>query len=282
MRRSFVVITGLFQTRNNWLAAVLAQCPELDLQALDWQAFLSTPLEFPFQSATQQPLQLKSEAFLKALPHNPLPTKPTSGWRNFYTQLRAGYESYLLKKKKPQILPLLFEPRTLLLLEWLDAEFDIEAVVLIQHPLYYLSRKKEMPNFDDFAQQPALVEHFFPLQAERIEKLIKTQLPDFKKKVAYWQIMADVICHYQRHYPHWCFWRYEDWLKKPLMYTQEFSDWLGLNWSQNQRESALQKENALYLTESQFETLPLEEAAHIEKQLAESIAYFYPKGKILG
>ncbi|WP_154657237.1 hypothetical protein [Hugenholtzia roseola] len=282
MRSSFVVVTGLFQTQNNWLSSVLAHCPELDLQALDWETFLPTPLEFPFQNTTHQPLQLKSEAFLKSLPHPPSPAKPASSWRNFYTQLKAGYESYFLKKKKPQILPLLFEPRTLLLLEWLDAEFDIEVVILIQHPLFYLSRKEEMPDFNNFGNQPALVEHFFPLQAKRIEKLMHAQLPDFKKKTAYWQIMADIIRHYQRHYPHWCFWRYEDWLKQPLMRTQEFSDLLELSWSQNQQEAALQKEQPLYLVESQFKALPFEQASYIEKQLAESIAYFYPKGKILG
>ena len=137
----------------------------------------------------------------------------------FKWRIAAFLDSKRLKfsgVQENQIIPLIKDPIALTAAEWLHKNWNTKNIILLRHPAAFVSSLKRLNwrfNFDNFTQQPNLVNRFLRSYSPQIE----SPPTDLVAEAALvWVCLTEIIVKYQKLYPDWVYLRHEDLSSDPI------------------------------------------------------------------
>jgi hypothetical protein len=193
--------------------------------------------------------------------------------------------------------PLLKDPIALFSAEWLARTFDMQVVVMIRHPVAFVSSLKKLHwqfRFRGWLQQEALLRDWLhPFEAEM--RRYWNRPPDIVDQgILMWNAMHHVIAQYRERHPEWKFVRHEDLAAAPLEGFAGLYDYLGLTFDDRVRKAITRssepgnptevppwrrravKRDSLAATRTWTERLTPDEVARVREGTSEHAAPFYP------
>ena len=123
-------------------------------------------------------------------------------------------KSHILKRR-----PLVKDPTAVFSAKWLADRFNMDVVVLIRHPAAFAASLKKLKwshPFDDFLQQPLLMEHHLYEYRSEIEEYSRTHKDIVDQAILLWNLIHHVILNYKKNEPNWIFIKHEDLSKRPV------------------------------------------------------------------
>lgn len=192
--------------------------------------------------------------------------------------------------------PLLKDPIALFSAEWLAKTFDMQVVVMIRHPVAFVSSLKKLNwqfRFRGWLQQEALLrDRLHPFEAQM--RRYWNEPPDIVDQgILMWNAMHHVIAQYRRRHPEWRFVRHEDLAAAPTEGFADLYDYLGLRFDDRVKEAIAKfsepgnpgevapwrrravKRDSLAATRTWAERLTPEEIARVREETAEVANSFY-------
>jgi hypothetical protein len=97
--------------------------------------------------------------------------------------------------------------------EWLARLFDMQVVVMIRHPAAFCSSLKILnwrSNFNDFTNQPLLMEKYLGSFADEMREFAKTERNIIDQGILVWNCFHTTIRSYKDRHPDWLFVKHED------------------------------------------------------------------------
>jgi hypothetical protein len=134
---------------------------------------------------------------------------------------------------------LLKDPLALLAAEWLDAEFDLDVLVMIRHPAAFAGSLKEKGwthPFEDFLAQPQLMEGYFADYTDEIETFANRDRDIVDQAALLWTLLYTVVAAYRKKHPEWTFLRHEDVARAPVDTFQKLYDQYDLDFTDEIRK----------------------------------------------
>jgi hypothetical protein len=111
------------------------------------------------------------------------------------------------------------DPIALMSADWLAQRFDMQVVVLIRHPVPFVSSIKVLDWFHpwkDFLDQPVLMEKRLGVFEREFRALAEKPGDVIADARLLWRVCHRVIRQYQSEHPEWIFLRHEDLSRDPL------------------------------------------------------------------
>lgn len=140
----------------------------------------------------------------------------------------------LLSKAKNQR-PLIKDPIAIFSAEWLYKRFNMQVLVLIRHPAAFCSSLKIKGwafDFNNFLNQPLLMERFLYPFGEEIEEFARDQKNIVDQAILLWKCFAHTTMEYKKNHEDWLFVRHEDLSTNPLKQFKIIFEKLNLTYSQ--------------------------------------------------
>jgi len=137
---------------------------------------------------------------------------------------------------------LIKDPIAVFSAEWLAAAFGMDVVVLVRHPLAFVSSLKinnMWPPFTDLLQQPFLMRDYLEPFRVEMEKVAGQKQDIVGQAALLWVIINTVVKQYRDRHPDWVFLRYEDLAASPLAQFSALFERVGLEFNETLRESVL-------------------------------------------
>lgn len=128
----------------------------------------------------------------------------------------ANYFTYCRVMKKR---PLMKDPLAIFSAEWLANQFDMDVVVLIQHPAAFAGSLKKanwQHPFNHFLEQPLLIQHYLSDFEPEIKEFAKKPQNIVDQAILLWNITHSAILKYKARNPGWLFVRHNDLSNDPL------------------------------------------------------------------
>jgi hypothetical protein len=130
--------------------------------------------------------------------------------------------------------PLMKDPIAIFSAEWVAAEFDMEVVVLIRHPVAFASSLRRLGwtyQFESLLGQPEfLAKRLEPFESE-IRAFAKSGRDIVDQAALLWNMIHYSIIGYRDRHPEWIFRRYEDLVNQPMEQFRELYGLLDLEMS---------------------------------------------------
>ena len=149
-------------------------------------------------------------------------------------ELKARFLEFsrnLVAAQKPDLRSLLKDPIALFSAEWLADSFNMDVVVMIRHPAYFVSSLlKNQYNFpfEDLLSQDNLMEDYLADFSTEIQQAPTNPLD---QAILLWRIFYHVVWIYQGKFPSWLYVRYEDLATDPLNGFKRIYRELNLDWN---------------------------------------------------
>lgn len=115
--------------------------------------------------------------------------------------------------------PLLKDPIAFFSAAWLAETYGMQVLVMIRHPAAFCSSLKFKNwtfNFNNFLNQPLLMEQYLHPYRTEIEHFSKHSMGVIDQGVLLWNCIHHTIRRYQEKYPKWLFVRHEDISMNPV------------------------------------------------------------------
>lgn len=142
------------------------------------------------------------------------------------------FARYRLEKRRP----LIKDPIALFSAPWLAETFNMQVVILIRHPIAFVSSLKvhnmQHP-FSHFLAQNALLNGELQPFREEIEEYVRNSRSVIDQAILLWRIIHYMILRYKERYSDWIFLHHEDLSINPLKQFRALYDMLDLQYSKN-------------------------------------------------
>jgi hypothetical protein len=237
-----ILVTGAHRSGTTWTGQVLSECSGVqyidepfkpshrrgvfDVDLPKWFIYLAPTDECPRLSYAVGRLLRFDYAWRAELPNI---RKPRDAGRCVRDASRCA-RAQLLRRR-----PLLKDPIALFAAGWLNANFDVQPVVLLRHPCAFVSsivRLGQRHPLLDFLSQRSLMEGPLAHLATDIERAFKaSDLSLLDEGVLLWRIFYSIITRYRASNPEWIFVRHEDLARNPVCAFQSIAERLGLQWT---------------------------------------------------
>ncbi|MBC7883557.1 MAG: sulfotransferase [Anaerolineae bacterium] len=126
------------------------------------------------------------------------------------------------------------DPIAIFSAEWLAKRFNMDVVVMIRNPAAFVGSLKKAGwtfDFNQFLQQPLLMEHYFSKYESKIREYATDGKDIIDQAILLWNLIYHVVLIYQKEYPDWIFVRHEDLSNSPSKEFCLLYDKLGLDFS---------------------------------------------------
>jgi len=135
--------------------------------------------------------------------------------------------------------PLVKDPIAFFSTEWLVDQFNMDALVLIRHPAAFCSSLKIKGwnfNFNNFLEQPLLMERYLAGYAGEIEEYAHTAKGVIEQAALLWNCIHRTVSVYQQEHPEWLFVKHEDLSLNPVLQFKGIYEKLGLEFTGNTKK----------------------------------------------
>jgi len=129
---------------------------------------------------------------------------------------------------------LLKDPLALLSAEWLGEQFDLDVLVMIRHPAAFAGSLKEKGwthPFQDFLDQPQLMDDYFTGDVEEVEAFADRKHDIVDQAAFLWKMLYSVVKRYRERHSDWVFLRHEDVARDPVQQFRQLYDRFGLSFT---------------------------------------------------
>lgn len=241
---TWIAVTGVIRSGTTFAGTVLSLPLEVDYLHEPFNGGYSLPDSRPFRPRYVRPeaddadarayraqlAKLLSYDFALPTTHNP---KDSLFWKAAKTAVGSRGPFYLrLAKLNPfHRAAVLKDPTCKLAAEYLYRTFGITPVILIRHPASLAASLKRVgwwPGVREFAEQPDLVEDYFPDERDFLTREWESPL---LKSAAHWRAAYKVLLTQAAKYPDWHVITHEALSARPLPIFEHLYDAFGLPWS---------------------------------------------------
>lgn len=145
--------------------------------------------------------------------------------------------SFMVSKLRKEI-PLIKDPPSILLTEWLDKNYKAKILITIRHPAAFVySSKKQNWHYgmNTFLNQTNLMKDYLSGFREELEKEVRYKQVEFsvRNSVLFWRVIHHILLEWQRKHSNWFFCRHEDLLENPMAKFEEIFQYLEIPMDQN-------------------------------------------------
>ena len=130
--------------------------------------------------------------------------------------------------------PLLKDPLALFSAEWLERRYGAQVVVLIRHPVAFVSSIKRLNwqfRFRSWLAQDYLVRDWLHPYYDDMQRAWAREVDIIDQGILMWNVLHHVIDEYRRRHPSWRFVRHEDVSASPEPCFRALYETLDLAWS---------------------------------------------------
>lgn len=223
--RKPILVTGSHRSGSTWVGKMIAKSPSVSyihepFNGMCRPGICSAKFPYTFMYITEENESNFYEPIKKAITYRYDISAEMQRIKTFRDIARL-LRDYLICSKNGLfgVTPLVKDPMAILSSEWLANKFDMNVLILIRHPAAFISSCKQLGwgfNFVHFLKQPLLMrDYLYPFETEILKNTSQdTDLID--KCILLWRTLYYVVIQYQKKYPDWTFYRYEDLCKDPL------------------------------------------------------------------
>ena len=107
--------------------------------------------------------------------------------------------------------------------DWLSKTYGMNVLVMIRHPAAFCSSfkiKNWRFNFNNFLNQPLLIERYLGVFEEKIREYAKAEKSIIDHAILFWNCIYHTVKTYQKEHPEWLFVRHEDLSNDPISQFQ--------------------------------------------------------------
>lgn len=144
-------------------------------------------------------------------------------WMTFLDSLKMRGSTHLV--------PLIKDPIALTAAEWLYEKWQCRNVILMRHPAAFVSSLKRLEwrfNFENFTNQPKLMDRFFSTIRSEIEDPPNDPLAE---AALIWKCLTIIIMDCQQKHPDWIYKRHEDLSMDPMNEFEQLCSELDLEFT---------------------------------------------------
>lgn len=220
-----ILVTGSHRAGTTWMGRMLAAAPNV--------AYLYEPFnidnrisnnaikyKYWFKFISKQNEAAYLPAFRNVLDYNyPLSTNIQKIQEPRDAAKIVKNQSLSLYNKLKNNRPLVKDPIALFSSEWLAETFDMDVLVMIRHPAAFCSSLKLQGwnfNFENFLDQPLLMEAYLSNFEEEIRDHIKVKREPVEQAILMWNCFYHAVSIFQARHPDWLFVRHEDISLEPV------------------------------------------------------------------
>ena len=238
--RKPILITGSHRSGSTWVGKILAAAKNtayvhepfnVDIRI----GCLSTP--FPYQyyhvcRENEAQFKQRVERVIKLrypLLANLKKIRRPGNLSHILKDLRATHAQYANSDT-----PIVKDPLALFSAEWLAQTFDMKVVVMIRHPAAFCSSLKLKDwqfDFNQFLQQPLLMQHYLSPFEREIREQATTQKDIISQGILLWNCIHHTIHEYEKKHSDWMFIKHENLSLIPLVKFSEIYQECGLNFT---------------------------------------------------
>jgi hypothetical protein len=130
--------------------------------------------------------------------------------------------------------PLIKDPPSLLMLEWVAKNYEVDIVVVLRHPAAFVNSAKKVGwhfGMNTFLQQDSLMRDYLgEYKEEMIKDLEERTNNEFSvsNSLLFWRMMHSIIYQYSIKHPEWYFVKHEQLSKEPIIGFNKLFKYLGL------------------------------------------------------
>ena len=134
-------------------------------------------------------------------------------------------------------IPLIKDPPSLLMAEWIARNYNAEMLLIVRHPAAFVNSARKASwyfGMETFLKQELLMNDYLSSFKEELEEDTK-KTPEgsfsISNSLLFWRIMHHVIHEYALKHPDWLFLKHEELSREPLELFHVLFDKLGLHFS---------------------------------------------------
>ena len=241
-----ILVTGSHRSGSTWTGKVI--CQSKDVRYVHEPFNVGTKkYNFPFRywfeymPATSNYHQSKVARYLNSFDsitsvNDIFRHKRINSLRRLYHALK-DHQSKLFKRS------LYKDPIAVMSAEWFYRTFNSDVIVLIRHPAAFVASLKVKGwfyNFNNFKNQPQLIDENFPTFKEQIIEFSKEKKDIIDQGILLWNTIHSMILKYQAKYDkEWIFIRHEDLSYEPTQEFHEIFNRLNLKFDDNVKDYIL-------------------------------------------
>lgn len=235
-----ILVTGAHRTGTTWVGKVLCipgsisyiseplhvnhSWGVLAAPTEHWYTYICSENDDRYHRAFQDTIQFRFR-WLAAVSH-------VRSWKDGVKISRDG--SRFLLSRIFNHRPLLKDPFAVLSVPWFRSRFGAQVVVLVRHPLGFISSLKRLGwsfDFQNFLDQPLLMRDHLEPYRDQMNDVIQQDQDIIEQGILLWKIIYSVVDKYRQQDPDLMIVRHEDLSLKPLTGFQTLYEDMSLGYS---------------------------------------------------
>lgn len=197
-----------------------------------------------------------------------------SGLRAVYAKLRDSYKRKAKSEKERNVL--VSQHSAVFFAPWLAERFKAEIVIVMEHPLHFVSdyiANHGRFDFEKLYGEEHLRKQYLSTFENELEDILKGEKDILEEACLLWNILSSVARQYRRAYPDWFFKKVEDFEDSSLRTFRELFDMLELPFGSETKERIRESVEA---SEAKHHISELDDSQRIQiKKLTEYYARFF-------
>ncbi|HVB73496.1 MAG TPA: sulfotransferase [Ktedonobacteraceae bacterium] len=220
-----ILVSGSHRSGTTWVGKMIASSPAVGYihepfnplhrpgictaKFPQWFKYVSNENEEPYYEPLQRTLAFR---------FNPVAEIEAIRSAKHVARMGKNWYSFTLNRLR-HATPLMKDPIAIFSCDWLAQRFDMNVIVMIRHPAAFASSLRRLHwehNFNNFVQQPLLLEEHLQPFIDDIEKYARHPQDILDQAILLWRMMHHMILKYQQAHKDWIFLRHEDISADPM------------------------------------------------------------------
>ncbi len=239
-----ILVTGAHRTGTTWVGKVIATTPSLTyiseplnvnhslgvlgIPVQHWYTYICEANEDAFLTAYQDALNFRYRTLLAV--------KNLQSWEDL---LKMGRDQLIfLRAKLLNHRPLLKDPFAVFSVPWFSRKLNCRIVVVVRHPLGFVSSLKRLDwsfDFHNLLAQPQLIQDHLGEYREEIADIMEHPGDIVGQGIVLWKVVYSVVAKYRRQLEEVEVVRHEDLSLQPLQEFLRIFHHLGLDFNEDIR-----------------------------------------------
>lgn len=239
--KKLILVTGSHRSGSTWTGKVIGHSKSVRYIQEPFNIAIkkyNSPLTFWFEHInvlheTNHQYKIKKylNSFLMPYVTNGFQKRKNSNFlKHFYTHL---LELHRKRTKRT----LFKDPLALMSAEWIYKTYPTDVVVIIRHPAAFIASLKVKEwefDFNNFLNQPNLMETYLKHYVNDIKTFSKEKHPILDQGILLWNILHSMILYYKKNYKNeWYFVKHEDLSLHPIKEFESLFNFLNIPFDKN-------------------------------------------------